>query len=105
MTSYVVHLYVYLLFDWLLLVSSLLHPVLVHVFLGFQHFSKFKGTLSISFKFHADINTFSKIALLENRLDDINSFTLVWSVVSGQFTITHGTVNRLIHYTEHCALI
>ena len=54
----------------LLFVSSLLHPGLVRVGLGFQHF---KGPFSISSKVHAGINAFSKVALLENRLAGINS--------------------------------
>ena len=30
---------------------------------------------------------------------------MVGYVVSGQFTITHGVVNKLIHYTEHWVLL
>ena len=55
-----------LLFEWAL--STLVCILGLFIFLGFQHFPKFKGTLSVSSKVHACINAFLKIALLEIAL-------------------------------------
>ena len=42
-------------------VSSLLHPGLVRLCVGFEHFPKFKRMLSVSYKIHAGINAFRQI--------------------------------------------
>ena len=46
------------------------------MFLGFKHFHKIKGMLSVSSKVHTGVSAFFKIALPENCLAGINSVKL-----------------------------
>ena len=78
----------YLLFEWasLCLLSCILG---LCVFFGFEHFPKFKRTLSVSSKIHAGINAFRQI--------EISLYTRIHCIMTCQFPWTSSGKSHCVY--------